>query len=193
LQLDRWAPSQFFLGLIGVEADAKNLTRLWRTMNWITRITDESPHLLEKVIDGSSFPGPEVVNLTASLLHREVVSPHTILHIHKVPLLMTASVDRDLLPHKHLKAEYGYHTGFTKWVLPRAIHIGIAEDRVIEPVVLAIKVQIELHRIFAGSIGREGTYGVALIAGEMLRFPVYCSTAGGINDFPDPISSATLE
>lgn len=97
-----------------------------------------------------------------------------------VPKLLSVAVDHRYFTPQVLHCEDGGNTGFPVGILPGSVNIGIAKNRVVQAVEVAIQKEVVLHCMLADAVVTDGVYGVVLPYRDVPGLAVNGASGGSV-------------
>src|SRR5690606_11816814 len=94
------------------------------------------PQNPDKLLEGGGDARSQIENPAASAMQGADVGLGDIPHIDKIPGLLSVAEDRQGLFPEHPVEENGDHAALAPRILSNPVNIGVAENRVIQPVQL---------------------------------------------------------
>ena len=190
-------PAQLFGCPFGVQIDLEGLAGLGRAVVRRLRIAGDGLQVVEDLVDGDALAAAQVVFAAAArrviARQQQQVGTRAVGHVDVIAHLLAIPVDRHRLALQHLPGENGHHPRLALGILARAVDVGIADDRIIQPVDGLEHVQIQLQRIFAGPVRAERAHRVVFIAGQVDRLAVDRAAAGDMHELAHAKLHAQLE
>ena len=147
----------------------------------------------EDPVDVGFDAGPHVEGADLVRRQRAGIGVRDVADVDKIAGLLAVAVDAGLLSAKESLGKDGHHAGFAMRILPRAIHIRIAQRRVRQPMQRMERPQINLGCELGRAVGRNGQCRGVLGGGYQIGITVDGAASRSEEEAADAVLHAGLQ